>query len=79
MTHHLRDYVVSKMDELLKSFNDDFQAKLRLEWTGLVAQEPVVCLKWTGAAPSASAVTSMLSTGPTGTGDTNQFAVPPKK
>jgi hypothetical protein len=82
----LSAWVVSKMDDLLKSFNDDFQAKLRPEWTGLVAQEAVASLKWTGPvpSPSQSAVTSILSTSPTGVGDmitfdTTSKTIPPPR
>jgi hypothetical protein len=74
----LSAWIVSKMDELLKSFDDVFRAKLRPEWAGLV--EPVLNIKWTRAGPSATDVMSILSTGPTGgVGEMITFDITPKK
>jgi hypothetical protein len=72
-------WVVSNMDKLQKSFNDEFRSKLKPEWTGLVAQEPIAALVWAGPAPSASAVTSILATGPTSVGEMITFDTTPKK
>jgi hypothetical protein len=70
-------WVVSNMDDLLKSFNADFRSKLRPEWAGLVAQELIVRVGPVG--PSMSSVPSILTTGPTGVGQTIEFCLAPKE
>jgi uncharacterized UPF0160 family protein len=52
-------WVVSNMDDLLKSFNAEFRSKLRPEWAGLVAQELIVRVGPVG--PSMSSVCRIAS------------------
>jgi hypothetical protein len=70
-------WVVSNMDDLLKSFTGDFRAKLRPEWDGLVAQHLIVRVGPIGP-PTACSVPSIIATGPTGPGEIIQFDTAPK-
>jgi hypothetical protein len=72
------DWVQSNMDNLLKTFNDDFGSKLRPEWADVLSQKRIVSVPGpTG--PTACSVTSVMTTGPTGMGQPIQFEVTPKK
>jgi hypothetical protein len=71
-------WIESRMDNLLKSFNNDFRSKLRPEWAGLVAQQPAIGVDGPKG-PSARSVPSNITTrGPTGNGDLIQFDLAPK-
>jgi hypothetical protein len=72
-------WVVSNMDDLLKSFRDDFRSKLRPEWAGLVDHKSRMVVGVLGPMrPSLNSTTSIIATGPTGTGDVIQFDTPKK-
>jgi hypothetical protein len=61
-------WIESRMDDLLKSFNNDFRSKLRPEWADPVAQHLVLGVEGPGG-PSASSLPSNITTrGPTGNG-----------
>jgi hypothetical protein len=72
-------WVVSKMDELLKGFKGDFRAKLKSDWTSILAQHKVVGVVGPPKIPTSSSFSSILATGPTGVGHAIEFYSTPKK
>ncbi len=71
-------WVISNMDNLLETFNDDFGSKIRPEWADLLSQKRIAAVL-APEGPSACSVPSILTTsGPTGSGQIIQFDTPKK-
>ncbi|MGO9994129.1 MAG: hypothetical protein ACLPTF_16665 [Steroidobacteraceae bacterium] len=71
-------WVVSNMDDLLKSFKEEFRSKLKSDWANLIAQKRITGVSGpTG--PAWSVLTTAIATGPTCGGEWVTFDVPPKK